>query len=85
MSELRSVLNHPATEADVLGERRLLKEAGGGCLYPAGIGVEGGRVHVQISPENWREIFCQGSAFSMFSYSGRLKRGPDFKIRGSIF
>ena len=72
MSELRSVLNHPATEADVLGERRLLKEAGGGCLYPAGIGVEGGRVHVQISPENWREIFCQGSAFSMFSYSGNL-------------
>ena len=72
MGELRSVLNHPATEADVLGERRLLKEAGGGCLYPAGIGVEGERVHVQVSPENWREIFCQGSAFSMFSYSGRL-------------
>jgi hydroxymethylbilane synthase len=72
MNDLRSVLNHSATEADVMGERRLLKEAGGGCLYPAGIGVEGEDVHVQVSPENWREIFCQGSAFSMFTYSGRL-------------
>jgi len=34
--------------------------------------VEGEDVHVQVSPENWREIFCQGSAFSMFTYSGRL-------------
>ncbi|MBL6807241.1 MAG: hydroxymethylbilane synthase [Candidatus Poseidonia sp.] len=72
MNAIRAVLNHPATEADVQAERGLLKEAGGGCLYPAGIGVDGERVHVQISPENWREIFCQGSSYSMFSYSGRL-------------
>ena len=70
MRALRAALNHPTTEADVQVERRLLKEAGGGCLYPAGIGVERGLVHVQVSPENWRQIFCQGRAFTMFSYAG---------------
>ena len=32
MEDLRAVLNHPATEAAVLAERRLLKEAGGADL-----------------------------------------------------
>ena len=73
MSDVRAVLNHATTEANVLAERRLLKEAGGGCLYPAGIGVDQGDVHVKVSPENWREIFCQGTSFTTFAYAGPLE------------
>ena len=72
MEDLRAVLNHPATEAAVLAERRLLKEAGGGCLYPAGIGVRGAEVRLKVSPENWRAIFCQGTSFTTFAYEGPL-------------
>ena len=72
MEDIRAVLNHPATEAAVLAERRLLKEAGGGCLYPAGIGVRGAKVRLKVSPENWRAIFCQGTSFTTFAYEGPL-------------
>ena len=56
----------------MLAERRLLAEVGGGCLFPAGIGVEGDEVRVQISPENWRSLFCQGSAYTMFYHAGSM-------------
>ena len=36
LNGLREVLNHQQTERDVLAERRLLAEVGGGCLFPAG-------------------------------------------------
>lgn len=68
---LRSVLNHDQTEQDVSAERHLLKEVGGGCLFPAGIGVSGDTVHVQVAPENWRTIFCQGTPYTMFQYAGQ--------------
>jgi hydroxymethylbilane synthase len=68
---LRSVLNHDQTEQDVSAERHLLKEVGGGCLFPAGIGVSGDTVHVQVAPENWRTIFCQGTHYTMFQYAGQ--------------
>ena len=74
LQHLRNVLNHPPTEADVVVERALLKQVGGGCLYPAGIGVEKEHVHIQVSPENWREIFCQGTAYNMFSYAGKANQ-----------
>jgi len=67
---LRSVLNHEQSEHDVDAERHLLKEVGGGCLFPAGIGVSGDEVHVQVAPENWRAIFCQGTPYAMFQYAG---------------
>ena len=67
---LRLVLNHEQTEQDVTTERRLLKEVGGGCLFPAGIAIEGQQAHLQVSPENWRAIFCQGSVYDMFQYAG---------------
>ena len=72
MQELRAMLNHEPTERDVVAERRLLGEVGGGCLFPAGIGVEGEDVRVQVSPENWRAIFCQGSPYGMFRYAGDM-------------
>jgi uroporphyrinogen-III synthase len=65
------VLNHDQTEQDVSAERHLLKEVGGGCLFPAGIGVSGDTVHVQVAPENWRTIFCQGTPYTMFQYAGQ--------------
>ena len=70
---LRSVLNHEQTEHDVDAERHLLKQVGGGCLFPAGIGVSGDDVHVQVAPENWRAIFCQGTPYAMFQYAGERK------------
>ena len=72
MSDVRNALNHADTEAAVLAERGLLKQAGGGCLYPAGIGVSNGEVRLRVSPENWREIFCQGTSFTTFAYAGPL-------------
>ena len=72
LNGLRTLLNHDQTEQDVLAERRLLAEVGGGCLFPAGIGVEGDEVRVQISPENWRSLFCQGSAYTMFYHAGSM-------------
>ena len=69
-SHLRSILNHIGTETDVRRERQILKSIGGGCLYPAGIKVEGNVTSVQISPKNWREIFSMGLDFPVERYNG---------------
>lgn len=71
-SDLREVLNHAQTEIDVTNERDILFEIGGGCLYPAGIRVDGSRVAAQISPKNWRDIFCQGLPFDSIRFVGKL-------------
>ena len=47
-ASLRSLLNHPSTELDVNHERRILREIGGGCLYPAGIKVSEGNIAAQF-------------------------------------
>ena len=71
-SDLREALNHVETEIDVTNERKILREIGGGCLHPAGIKVDGGKVAAQISPKNWREIFCQGLTFDVTRFVGKL-------------
>ena len=71
-SELRAVLNHTQTEIDVTNERKILRKIGGGCLYPAGIKVDKSKVSVQISPQNWRDIFCQGLSFDKTKFIGEL-------------
>jgi len=88
---IRDALNHKKTEDDVVNERKLLREIGGGCLYPAGIKVDGSDVALQISPHNWRETFCQGRDFPTNKYHGNLSSvnlelpetqpGPSFTIR----
>ena len=86
-SDLRKVLNHVETEIDVTNERKILREIGGGCLYPAGIKVDGGKVAAQISPKNWREIFCQGLPFDGTRFVGKLSdftpKLPDEQISKS--
>ncbi len=72
MQSLREALNHPKTESDVVNERKILREIGGGCLYPAGIKVDDQEVALQISPKNWRETFCQGRNFPTNKYHGEL-------------
>ena len=74
LQNIREVLNHIPTEIDVRAERELLKQVGGGCLFPAGIEVKSGHLHLQVSPENWREIFCQGTAYKMLSYDGPIEK-----------
>ena len=69
---IRDILNDEKSEIDVLEERRLLSSIGGGCLYPAGIKVDGDDVSVKISPQNWREIFCNGLEFESVHYRGKL-------------
>ena len=71
-AELRAALNHLPTESDVINERKILSAIGGGCLYPAGIKVAGDTVAAQISPKNWREIFCQGLPYDSQRYTGSL-------------
>jgi uroporphyrinogen-III synthase len=71
-AELRVALNHLPTESDVINERKILSAIGGGCLYPAGIKVAGDTVAAQISPKNWREIFCQGLPYDSQRYTGSL-------------
>ena len=71
-SFLRDLLNHVDTETDVTNEREILRAIGGGCLYPAGISVDGGKVSVRISPRNWRDIFCQGLPFNSERFIGAL-------------
>ena len=71
-AELRVALNHLPTESDVINERKILSAIGGGCLYPAGIKVAGDTVTAQISPKNWREIFCQGLPYDSQRYTGSL-------------
>ena len=86
-SDLREALNHVETEIDVTNERKILREIGGGCLYPAGIKVDGGKVAAQISPKNWREIFCQGLPFDGTRFVGKLNdftpKLPDEQISKS--
>ena len=71
-ADLRLALNHLSTESDVINERKILSAIGGGCLYPAGIKVAGDTVAAQISPKNWREIFCQGLPYDSQRYTGSL-------------
>ena len=71
-ADLRLALNHLPTESDVINERKILSAIGGGCLYPAGIKVAGDTVAAQISPKNWREIFCQGLPYDSQRYTGNL-------------
>ncbi len=70
--EIRNILNHPTTEKDVLDERQVLSSIGGGCLYPAGIKVASGKASIKISPQNWRELFCDGFEFEVVHYQGEL-------------
>ena len=70
--QLREILNHQDSERDVLDERRILSSIGGGCLYPAGIKVDSGNASIKISPQNWRELFCNGFEFEVSHYQGKL-------------
>ena len=72
LMQLREILNHQDSERDVLDERRILSSIGGGCLYPAGIKVDSGNASIKISPQNWRELFCNGFEFEVSHYQGEL-------------
>ena len=74
LSHLRTALNHQKTADDVSKEREILTSVGGGCQYPAGIKVDGGEVSIQVSPQNWREVFCQGLKFDSMKYHGPLNK-----------
>ena len=65
LMQLREILNHQDSERDVLDERRILSSIGGGCLYPAGIKVDSGNASIKISPQNWRELFCNEFEFEV--------------------
>ena len=67
---LRDVLNHPQTEQDIVKERTILDRIGGGCLYPAGIEVQGNLARVKIAPKGWKTTFCEGRTYSIYSYQG---------------
>ena len=69
-NNIRQILNHGQTEKDVSKEREILDSIGGGCLYPAGIKINGDTASVQISPKNWREIFSRGLSFTSSTYFG---------------
>ena len=73
LSNLRAILNHAPTESDGIRERSILEMAGGGCLYPAGIEVQGDDLMVRISPQNWRVTFCEGREYPIFSYNGAFE------------
>ena len=70
MSGFRKVLNHTATEKEVLSEREQLQHLGGGCLFPAGIRSKSGRLNVKVSPKNWRDLHCRGESFHTLDYNG---------------
>ena len=72
LDDIRKILNHDETENDVVKEREILSSVGGGCLYPAGIKVSKKEVFVQISPKNWKQIFCKGLNFGSFKYNGAV-------------
>jgi uroporphyrinogen-III synthase len=74
LNHLRSALNHKKTADDVSKEREILTSVGGGCQYPAGIKVDGDEVSIQVSPQNWREVFCQGLKFDSMKYHGPLNK-----------
>ena len=71
-SNIRSMLNHEKTEKDVTEERNILSSIGGGCLYPAGIKIDGSNASVKISPKNWRDMFSRGLPFKNSTYYGEL-------------
>ena len=71
-SNIRSMLNHDKTEKDVTEERNILSSIGGGCLYPAGIKIDGSNASVKISPKNWRDMFSRGLPFKNVTYYGEL-------------
>ena len=70
LNEIRNILNHLETERDVVKEREILSSLGGGCLYPAGVKVSKEEVFLQVSPKNWKEIFCKGIKFDSLKYNG---------------
>ena len=72
LNNIRQILNHEKTEKDVSKEREILDSIGGGCLYPAGIKINGDTASVQISPKNWREIFSRGLSFTSSTYFGEV-------------
>ena len=74
LNHLRLALNHQKTADDVSKEREILTSVGGGCQYPAGIKVDGDDVSIQVSPQNWREVFCQGLKFDSMKYHGPLSK-----------
>ena len=74
LNHLRTALNHQKTADDVSKEREILTSVGGGCQYPAGIKVDGDDVSIQVSPQNWREVFCQGLKFDSMKYHGPLSK-----------
>ena len=74
LNHLRTALNHQKTADDVSKEREILTSVGGGCQYPAGIKVDGEEVSIQVSPQNWREVFCQGLKFDSMKYHGPLNK-----------
>ena len=74
LNHLRTALNHQKTADDVSKEREILTSVGGGCQYPAGIKVDGNEVSIQVSPQNWREVFCQGLKFDSMKYHGPLNK-----------
>ena len=71
-SNIRSMLNHDKTEKDVTEERNILSSIGGGCLYPAGIKIDGSNASVKISPKNWRDMFSRGLPYKNSTYYGEL-------------
>jgi uroporphyrinogen-III synthase len=73
MSVFRKVLNHTATEKEVLSEREQLQNLGGGCLFPAGIRSKSGRLNVKVSPKNWRDLHCRGERFHTLDYNGPVE------------
>ena len=74
LNHVRTALNHQKTADDVSKEREILTSVGGGCQYPAGIKVDGDDVSIQVSPQNWREVFCQGLKFDSMKYHGLLSK-----------
>ena len=72
LNEIRNILNHEGTERDVVKEREILSSLGGGCLYPAGIKVNNKEVFLQVSPKNWKEIFCKGLKFNSLTFNGSI-------------
>lgn len=72
-SSIRQILNHPQTEQDIEKEREILERIGGGCLYPAGIEVRDDVTRVKISPKGWKNTFCEGRTYPVYSYLGNYE------------
>ena len=74
LSDLRSILNHAQTEADVIRERSILDMSGGGCLYPAGIEARGEHVSwFESLPKTGEPHFVQGVNFPSFRTTVRSR------------